>query len=193
MKHLRVEDVTFADMVPLLWNEDLLPEHGDHIGKPQRGQGRRTDARQAQTCGHCEHLIHEQWRRNVRNLSADEAEMLDARFLWRNYATKMIAQCLADYRQKIIITTTKRRRIEPKEGQTQAVDFAVETTTREETRIYPQLLEMARDLRADIARLAGVPVGDLSSVPRPSETAKDRKKLHVYRRDAEPDTEQPAN
>lgn len=184
MKHLRVDEVTFAEMVPKLIEEGLLSDHANHIGLPPMKQGRRTPTRNDEICARCEHLIFQQWKRNVAKLSADEAVLLDARFLWRKQAARQIVRYETLATAPVVTTTTVRKKIEGEEAE----GYVLETTTREERRSNPAYFRMADELRANIARLAGVPVGEMSKVPSGSLTGKAQRSLVV--RERKPDDQQ---
>lgn len=176
MKHLKVDDYTFADMVPMLLAENLISEHGNHAARPPRNMGRRSDERNAELCGHCEHLIREQWARNVKNLTADQARMFEASFVWINQAVRRAIKCESMVTQKVEIVTEKRRRIENADGKP-TDDFLVEVTTRRETRLYPEFMNIAVGLRRDIARLSGVPVGDVGKEIDPDKSKRGGRKV----------------
>ncbi len=194
MKHLRVEGTSFADMVPILIAEGLIPEHGDHPAQRPNGNGRRAEQRRAEVCGYCEHLINEHWRRHVVHLSADEAVLLEARWLWINRAAKQIIRYETLAVAPVITTTTTRRKMEAAEGAAENEAYVIETTTKEVRSTSPTYFRMADELRADIARLAGVPVGDLSRVPTPQAAGRGKKQLVVRdRNDADEQRDEPAN
>jgi hypothetical protein len=194
MKHLRVDGTSFADMVPILVAEGLIPEHGNHSPDRATGNNRRSVERRAEICGHCEHLIHEHWKRNIVNLSADEAVLLDARFLWINRAARQIVRYETLAVAPVITTTTTRRKIEAAEGAEDNDAYVIETTTKEVRSTSPTYFRMADELRAHIARLAGVPVGDLSRVPAPQAAGRGKKQLVVRdRNDADEQRDEPAN
>lgn len=183
IKQLRYEGLTFAKMLPTLIKEGYLPLHAEHENKPPRAKGGRTAKRNAEVCASCEHAIGEQWRRNHARLRDDEPDVDEQRWKWFADQEWIIATARADYRQRVVITTTKRKQVEPIPGSMwtvrvklengeveqrlypaesiEGIAEIVETTERVEHRIYPQLLELMSEVRDKVARVAGVDVDEV--------------------------------
>lgn len=153
MKHMRFDGMKLVQMVPTLISEGLLPEHEKHENLRPWKKGSRSDERAAEICERCEHAIGELWRNNVRNLTSDET-----RWLWYADMEALAATCLRDYREESTVVTKKKRYPEA-DSEDKAV--MIEVTERTEVRVRPQLLDLYRVVLNDMARLAGVPIGEL--------------------------------
>lgn len=183
VKQLRYDGYTFAAMIPTLIKEGYLPEHVKHGNEPARTKGGRTAKRNAEICSRCENAVSEQWRRLHARLREDEPEVDEQRWKWFRDQEWIVEQCRTDYRQRVVITTTKRKQVEPIPGSMwtvrvkldngeveqrlypaesiEGIAEIVETTERVEHRIYPQLLELMSEVRDKVARVAGVAVDEV--------------------------------
>lgn len=173
MKIFRVQKLSFADMVPRLRALELLSCQNCENGTPRI----RTTKSGKEVCRTCENTISVFWKRNVTRLSEDELDLLDARWEWLAGKKHIQRICLARHVQKVIITTTRSETVADADGKPTTQDIV---TTREETRIYPELLRLYDQIGDSIARASGINTEDPTSA-RPTLPVE----LHVHERDSD--------
>lgn len=199
LKELRWQGMTFADMVPILTRENYLPDHGSHAQPTSKGN--RSGKRNAEICARCENVISQQWRTWSDRLKDDETELAEQRWRFFRDFEEIIGTCRRDYRQKVTIRTTKTKTLVATEGSVWPVRVKmengeieqrlypgdaieglaeiVEVTEREEWRIYPQLLEIWRETRKDVARVTGLPVDEVGDPEAERDGAPEKRGLRV--------------
>jgi hypothetical protein len=101
------------------------------------------------------------------------------RWEWQQEKLHVQRICDENYRQKVVSVTTKRERTTDKDGNAVEIEHV---TTREEWRIYPELLRLYCDLGDSLARINGMNTKN----PRLMDQTP-RRKLRVYRADGATD------
>lgn len=182
IKHLKVDRYQFVQMVPVLIEEGLLPEHGKHVTMPTVVKGDRTLERSEEVCARCENTITQQWRRNVGTLSTDEVEFMEAKWTWIAEKERIIDICRRDFKSTERTMTVRRKRVVAKPGEVWPITFTdrngevqealipsehivgiafiTETTETTQTVTYPKLLELASTVRNELARVAGLDIDE---------------------------------
>lgn len=176
MKALRYEGFDFVDMVKPLQALGLLECRNCEAGTPIT----RTTATGDEICTTCEDTITQFWRRNLRRLATEEAEVLEVKGGWIEAHLYIAQTC----RKNAVITaeviterTENVERVETVNGQeVKTVVPVTVRTVRRERRVNLAAVRLLSEVHDKMAKMAGFDLADPDfDQPVP------RKKLNVRR------------